>query len=219
MGNGGLVVFDIDGTLFMAERVSYMAYQLACGEYGTTPPDVATVRRFFGEKFEGVARILGLPWGEDWVRRFFARVEELERENVEKYGGLYDGVQELLMGLRAGGYKLALCSMGEKTYVESVMRHHLQGIPMDSVRHDEPGKDKAVLLREILEESSPDFSVMVGDRSFDAAAAQQCGIPFIACMYGYSPTELADQPVQVHTPGEILDAVEKLRENSRGEIS
>ena len=80
-------------------------------------------------------------------------------------------------------------------------------------RNESAGPDKRLVLKELLEEAGPVRAVMVGDRFYDREAAVYCGIPFIGCLYGYSPQEVEAEPLLVRSGGELYDAVMRVLEN------
>ena len=51
---------------------------------------------------------------------------------------------------------------------------------------------------------------MVGDRIFDMEAARGNSIPFIGCLYGYCPAEMAGSDRTVDCAAAIFDAVQDL---------
>ena len=53
---------------------------------------------------------------------------------------------------------------------------------------------------------------MVGDRHFDAEAAQNNNVPFIGCRYGLFPNEIAESHADavINSPSELLEAVNRL---------
>ena len=51
---------------------------------------------------------------------------------------------------------------------------------------------------------------MVGDTLYDKKAADDNGIPFIGCRYGYRPAEMEGLPYVADTPADIYPLVRSL---------
>ena len=66
------------------------------------------------------------------------------------------------------------------------------------------------LLDLLLQREEPEAAVMVGDRIFDMEAARGNSIPFIGCLYGYCPAEMAGSDRTVDCAAAIFDAVQDL---------
>lgn len=62
----------------------------------------------------------------------------------------------------------------------------------------------------LLQREEPEAAVMVGDRIFDMEAARGNSIPFIGCLYGYCPAEMAGSDRTVDCAAAIFDAVQDL---------
>lgn len=202
-----LVIFDIDGTLYRADLVSFPAYRQLAGEIGFPVPSEALMRTFFGETFPVIAGKLGLPEDEAVRARFIRRIEELEYGFVGRYGALFDGIYPQLERLHREGYLLALCSMGLQSYVERLMECTGIGRFITAYKFDDGVHGKSEMCAQLLAELPHDRAIFVGDRRQDGIAARENGLPFVGCTYGFAPEEVADAPVVAERPEVLYDRI------------
>ena len=202
-----LVIFDVDGTLYRAELISFPAYRQLAGEFGFAEPSEALMRTFFGETFQVIAGKLGLPADPELRAAFVRRIEQVEYDLIEPCGALFDGVYEQLLRLYNEGYTLALCSMGLLSYVERVMECTGIGRLISAYRVDDGAHTKSEMCAGLLSELPHRQAVFVGDRRHDRSAAADNGIGFVGCTYGFVPAEVADAPVTAAEPGERYERI------------
>ena len=69
---------------------------------------------------------------------------------------------------------------------------------------------KGESLKHLLEKTAPQSAVMIGDTRYDFEAAAFNGIPFIGCLYGFRPHEIAGLPHLVERPADLTEAVLRL---------
>lgn len=211
----GLVVFDIDGTLFRGDIVSIEAFKQVLAEFSLPAMSEAEICGFLGDDPETTWRKLGISG--ELALRFSARLDEAEGARVA-LSRLYDGAAAMMDGLKADGFTLALCSSGTQMYVSGVADCHGLARRCGHIRWARPGVSKGQLLAEIIEEAGrPGFCVMVGDRAYDMQAASDCGVPFIAAEYGFAPGEVADAQLRARSPAEIAGVVRRLYGERGGE--
>lgn len=188
-----LICFDNDGTLFRSEEVANPAIQ-------------RTFRRFVEER--GIdaevptdARILELTGqpGPVFYREILPRpVQHLAEEfrslcideevvEVLERGRFFEGIPELLGGLKARGKKLALVTNGGARYIGAVAERLRYAEILDAIYHF--GKDGLATKAEMIDRARRELGareiVMVGDRSSDVEGARGAGVPCILCRYGF----------------------------------
>lgn len=204
-----LVIFDVDGTLYRAELVSFPAYRKLAGEFGFAEPSEALMRTFFGENFQVIAEKLGLSDDPEVSAAFLRRIEQVEYDLVKPCGALFDGVYAQLERLYREGYTLALCSMGLQSYVERMMECTGIGRFISAYRVDDGVHTKSEMCAELLAELPHRRAVFVGDRRHDRQAAADNGLGFVGCLYGFVPGEVEDAPVLAAEPGELCEKIEQ----------
>lgn len=204
------VIFDLDGTLNRTELVSVAAHQQAQREFGLPERDDATIVSSFGGRAAETFALLAPGLDAAGLAAYTARVIEIERERLPVYGRAYDGVPAMLAALRAAGRHTAVCSNAVVRYIESVLAAlHLHGL-IDEIQPLERGLDKAGTLRLLMRRVHPARAVMVGDRFYDRDAARANGLPFIACLYGFAPDELAACEHRARQPLDIVRLTEEI---------
>lgn len=183
------LLFDLDGTLTDSAEGIINSVKYTAGKLGLAEPDRDTLRKFIGPPLaESFSKLLGLPQDEikhaiSVYREYFSAVGIYENR-------LYPWTAELLVMLRAAGFKMAVATSKPEVYAGNIItRFQLEkyfdcicGIPLDN-----PKSTKADVIRRALEILKCDkgSTVMVGDRSYDVAGAAACGIPCIGVLYGY----------------------------------
>jgi phosphoglycolate phosphatase len=212
MKRSGLVIFDIDGTLFRTETVTVPAVERTFLDLGLAPPPEEEIFSFFGRPVEEFHEWLRSLAPDAFRGEVVAAVDRTELELVSETGELYRGVREVLTTLRASVAEFAICSNGRSDYVERVIRAQDLGRYFNRVRHRRSDADtKPSMVAELLAELTARPAIVVGDRHDDIEAAHENGILAIAARYGYgSPEELAGADAAAETPSELPGLVAAL---------
>lgn len=183
-------VFDLDGTLVDSRPAIEKAAQAAvaevlpafCGRPVTTvigPP----IRRMF-------RLALGAP-DEATLDRLVATFRQVYDSGVCRETTTYPGVVQLLAAIGARGASSFVLTNKPYNPTQQILVHlgcaqHLREIVTpDCPAH--PFKAKAEALAALLQRHTlaPEATIMVGDSIDDASAAETCGVPFAAAVYGY----------------------------------
>lgn len=183
-----LVIFDLDGTL------------------ADTSPGVINCVRYTQKKMRlpeitkaQLYSHVGPPMEESYNRNFgltgdkLRQAVEYHKEYAVKQGyrelTVYDGIYELLSGLRVKGIKTAVATLKAQTTAEKIFKEYSLGGLFDVVIGTDSAnlKTKAQLLDDCLAAIGIDKldAVLIGDSSYDAVGAEQAGIDFIAVTYGF----------------------------------
>jgi len=211
MPKRGLLIFDLDGTLFQVDRVSIPAVQRAMKEGGFTPPAREEIQQFFGRPD---------PEFHAWLRErhdgipeaVIAAIPAWELRLIPETGALYPGVLEALAELRAIAAHMAICSNGYGSYVEAVVGSQGLAPFFDAVRWREEGDGgKVEMVAELLARFPSRPAVVIGDRRDDITAAHANGALAVACRYGFGkPEELAAADAAVSGPSEWRRVIEQV---------
>ena len=206
-----LVIFDLDGTLNCTDLYAVPAHRMAfeeLGMFGITDEEI--ISNFGASDTEYLKKMVPYLTAEE-AQSHLARVSELEAYFIKEYHGEYDGVTQMLSGLKEKGYRIAVCSNSSNEYIQMVLDILNLSRFVDDIQELTEGKDKAYSLSQLLGRVHPDAAVMVGDRFYDMDAAIENGIPFIGCAYGYGKEEeMAAAHVMVNHAADIVKAVEGL---------
>lgn len=205
------VIFDVDGTLNQTRLYAVPAYRRALRAFDRDvfkddeivsrigAPFKDDVKFFFGEKAAHVEADFT-----NMIRAFWF-------EEMEKCGRTFPGTKEMLDELKKKGYALAICSNASDDELATVLSYleifhefeRIQGLTKANCKKDS--------LKTLLKEIAPAKAVMVGDRFYDYEAAQENGIPFVACCYGYAPEgELRECPHRISNIRELPELVDAL---------
>ena len=213
--SGGVLLFDLDGTLTdnylgIARSITYALERL-----GVEPPDEATLRLCVGPPLRAsFAALLATDDG-DAIEQAIALYRERFADVGWRENVVYDGVHDALASLAAEDRAMYLCTSKPEVYARRIVTlfgfaGHLRGV----YGADLAGTldDKALLLAHLAARENLDTrsAVMIGDRHHDVRAARLNGARAIGVLWGYgSAEELAHADAIVRTPAELKPALER----------
>lgn len=218
-------IIDLDGTMVdtLGDFVVVLHHTLA--DLGCHPVEIARVDRAFVELTVGkgtedlLRRTLAHAWGlPDDDADAVAAVPEAWQHYQGHYTRLnglhsdvYPGVPEGLAQLRALGLPLACLTNKPTAFAEQLLerkglRAHFQHVfGGDAFARKKPDPLPLLKTCEALG-TSPAHTVMVGDSSNDAQAANAAGCPIILVTYGYNHGHpITEVPALAHV--DRLDAI------------
>ena len=192
-----LVCFDNDGTLFASHEVANPAIQRCfvsfCRERGVdlAPPTDEEICRLTGKPGpEFYHQVLPASLQGESARFRELCLEEEVREVFER-GRLFDGIEPMLLALRAAGRRVVLVTNAGERYLGAVCRRVGYDRLLDGVYHF--GKSghttKGAMIGSAMRDHGRRDAVMVGDRDSDLRGARDAGVPFLGCLYGYGTRE------------------------------
>ncbi|WP_229074510.1 HAD-IA family hydrolase [Actinoplanes sp. DH11] len=178
-----LVVFDMDGVIVDSTEVMRQAFSTAYAEVvGPGEPPFTEYNRHLGRYFPDIMRLMDLP---------LAMEEPFVRESyrLAHLVPMYDGVEELLHTLRAGGIRLAVATGKSGVRARSLLGQlgilDLFDLVVggDEVARAKPAPD---MVRRALDELGirPQQAIMVGDAVTDLASAHAAGVRAVAAVWG-----------------------------------
>ena len=184
------ILFDLDGTVTDPELRITLSVAYALKHFGIEVEDVSSLRKFIG------------PPLHDSFIDFYGFSKENAMEAVDKYRerfavtGIfenepYDGIHQLLAGLKDVGYTLAIASSKPEVFTRRIIEHfelapyftEVCGSELDGSR-----TDKAEVITYVLEKlGNPTVEnvVMVGDRKHDILGAKKNNLTSIGVLYGF----------------------------------
>lgn len=216
------MLFDLDGTLTDPGLGITNSVMVALRQMGAAVPERSALYPFIG------------PPLQDSFRRFFGFTEEQCQEAIRYYreyfkrqgifeNEVYEGIRELLAGLKKEGKTLAVATSKPEVFAIEILKYFdlfqyfdlVAGATLDGSR-----SEKADVIRYALEQLGlPDKStvLMVGDREHDILGAKENGLASIGVLYGYGSREelrKAGAAWIVETPEEILSVLSAGRDFS-----
>jgi phosphoglycolate phosphatase len=204
------IIFDFDGTLFDTRTVDVAAFNRALNDMGYSVLSEDEVLAVVGKPLSAIsADFFGN--NEQQVYQFIERTLRCELEEIPLNAQMYPCAIELLHKLKLSGHTLAICSNGNKEYLESILSKFNLSDLFTIVWYAHEGISKIRALEIILEELPQDKTVYVGDRAEDLEAAQSHSLPFIGAVYGYGGNELEGVKLMADDVSEILHLIDQLK--------
>ena len=217
------ILFDLDGTITDSSEGITKSVQHALKKLGIEENDQAMLRRFIGppldesfEKFYGFDKEKALK-AVDYYRERYSNKGIYE--NV-----LFDGIADMLEGLKSDGYIIALATCKPEIYVPRIFeyfnvdkyfdvavgseleggerRHKNQVIDEVFVRLAAAGLADTGSLSETKSQS-----IMIGDRKDDILGAKASGIDSMGVRYGFAE----EQELEMAGADYIVETVEDIR--------
>ncbi len=182
----GLVIFDLDGTLFCADDATVPAVLQVFGQYGIQPPTEQQILDQIGPPEDELREWLRSFCPPDIAPSVVDGVFIRERELLLQTGRLYAGAQPAVASLRAMVGQMAMCTYASPGYAGDVLSGYGLASFFDVVRcRQSLVDDKRHMIRELLDWLPARPAVMIGDRAVDVEAAHANGLAAIGVLYGY----------------------------------
>lgn len=212
MGRYQYYLFDLDGTLTDSGEGIMNSIRHALDKFGITEYDEAVLRKFIGPPLaECFQKYFGLSpeearTGIDYYREYYTAGGMFEN-------AVYDGVKELLEGLKAQGKTLLVATSKPELFAKQILEHFelaqyfdcIAGASMDETRVH---KDEVIAY---ALQQYPDIerkqAVMIGDRLHDIMGGKANGMDTVGVLYGFGSRkelEEAGADLIVARPEEIL---------------
>jgi len=196
-----LAVFDCDGTLVDSQSSIIHAMHAACDHHGLARPTENEVRRVVGLPLEvAIARVLG-GVSESLAHEIGATYKSAFSDLREKGGvsdPLFPGVDDVLDRLDAHDWLMGIATGKSMKGLTSTLEQH--GLMDRFVTHQTAdnahGKPHPDMMLKALDATGvqAEFSVMIGDTTFDVEMAKNAGVKVIGVTWGY------------HEADELMDA-------------
>ena len=207
-----LAVFDCDGTLVDGQAEVCTAMEAAFGELGLVAPPRHDVRRIVGLSLPAAMAKL-VPRANAAVRSAlvagYRRQFRAAREAGRLVEPLFDGIRELLDGLRADGWLLGVATGKSARGLAHCLEVHglSQHFVTLQTADNHPSKPDPAMLESALSEAAIDRgqAVMIGDTVYDIHMARAAAVTAIGVAWGY---HAADELVEAGAIGVARDCGE-----------
>ena len=187
------VFFDLDGTVADSGEGVTNSVIYALSKFGMTetventkrfigPPLAHSFRNFYG--FDDEKTDLAIKYYREYYK---------EKGIYECY--LYDGMRELLSGLKRRNYKVVLCTSKPENYAKTVLEYLGVDKYFDVVcgatidEKTRTTKEEVMSYAMMMAHTSPSTTVMIGDRLYDVCSANYFGLDSIGVTFGYGSRE------------------------------
>ena len=185
------ILFDLDGTLLytledLTDSINYMLEK-----YGFPTHSIDNVRRFVGNGLRMLV-VRALPMGEN-----YERFDEFLAEFIQYYNSHnliktkpYDGIMETTAKLKEMGIKMAIVTNKGQTASESLLedffKPNINIVVGDDGKHArKPDPEPISIALEKLAITDKSRVLYVGDSEVDAATAENSGLDYVLCTYGF----------------------------------
>lgn len=224
------VIFDLDGTLLDTLDDLTAAVNHALGAFGLGALDRVRIRRYVGN---GVPKLIervlyyvttgnepDLDNGNLSDRALFnaclAVFTEYYNEHNADLTRPYDGIAEMLCGVKASGLKTAIVTNKYDGAAQALKNRFFADADIvvgarDGIR-PKPAPDGVYYALEALGVDKSQ-AVYVGDGETDIATAKNCGMLVIAVAWGFRDRKVLEGLAPdfiIDTPSELIDVLEKL---------
>ena len=217
------ILFDLDGTITDSSEGITKSVQHALKKLGIEENDQAMLRRFIGppldesfEKFYGFDKEKALK-AVDYYRERYS--DKGIYENV-----LFDGIADMLEGLKSDGYIVALATCKPEINVPRILEYFNVDKYFDVAVGSELEGGERRLKNQVIDEvfvrlaaagladtgnlsETKSQSIMIGDRKDDILGAKASGIDSIGVRYGFAE----EQELEIAGADYIVETVEDIR--------
>lgn len=211
MNEFNYILFDLDGTLTDPKEGITKSVAYALKSFGIEVEDLNTLCKFIGPPLkESFMKYYGMN-SEDGDKAV-----ETYREYFKPYGvyenEVYEGIPELLAGLKLSGKKVVLATSKPTVFARTILEHFdltqyfdvVVGSELDGTRVAKAEViEYALQLAGVTDKAQV---VMIGDREHDVIGAKKNGVASIGVTYGYGSREeheACEADVIVESVGEL----------------
>lgn len=186
-----LVLFDLDGTLTDSAPGIVTSFRHALTEIGAAIPDGDLAGRIVGPPMARTLHSMGLGAQADDAMTAY-------RAHYITHGwsmnSVFDGIEPLLIDLKAGGVRLAVATSKMETTARRILEHFgLDGYfeVIAGASSDGSRAEKADVVAHALRQLQPlpERVLMVGDRRHDVEGAAMHGIDTVVVGWGYGQAD------------------------------
>lgn len=221
------ILFDLDGTITDSSEGITKSVQHALKKLGIEENDQAMLRRFIGppldesfEKFYGLDKETALK-AVDYYRERYSDTGIYE--NV-----LFDGITDMLAGLKEDGFIVALATCKPEMYVPRILKYFdidkYFDIAVGSELEGGERRHKNQVIDEVFNrlmaagltgtdslEIIKSQSIMIGDRKDDILGAKTSGIDSMGVRYGFAEEQELEFAGADYIVEGVADIAEKLK--------
>ena len=207
------IIFDLDGTLLNTIDDLGYACNYALEQLGFPVYPIENYKAMVGNGINNLIRRALPPFKQTEdnilrVRKHF--VPYYDAHNCD-YTHPYIGMVELLNTLKAQGNRLAVASNKYQSAAEKIVNHFfpsLFSVILGERQGIERKPDPQIVFD--IRAKLPGKAVYIGDSLVDRDTAQNAGLPFIACSWGFVPKQKLIEAGILHIANQPLDIIPML---------
>lgn len=185
--NVEMIIFDLDGTLWETEKITYKTANAVAKKYNLGKEiTLDTIRKTMGCTFTEAAYNYIPELEKEERERIFSEILSINCKILEEFGGnVYDRLEETLKTLK-NEYKLAIVSNCGAGYIESFLNSSkLTNYFVDYMAAAKYKVSKADAIRKVMTRNAINDAIYVGDTIKDYEASKGANIEFVQAKYGF----------------------------------
>jgi pyrophosphatase PpaX len=220
-----MILFDLDGTLVDSTDLILQSFvhtfdTHAPGRVPSREALIATFGRSLPATLREMAREEGAADPDGWASQMLDTYRAFQREHHDRLIQPFDGVEDMLRALRAGGHRLGVVtSKMERSARRGLRLFGLEHYFEVGVFHDDTGTHKPdpapLLLAAARGGVAPSAVTYVGDSTHDIIAGRAAGMRTVAVLWGPFDRAVLEAEHPDHLiahPSELREVLEKARD-------
>ncbi len=189
------VIFDLDGTLLNTLGDLCDSVNFVLDSYGYPKRSIEEVNSFIGN---GVGELIRRALPDDAQDKFdeaLARFKEYYGEHSDIKTHVYDGLSEMLIKLRADGYKIGVVTNKVDFAAKSLCNKYFGSLIDIAIgdRASFPRKPAPDSVFEVMSYLGCDSAIFVGDSDVDVATAKNSSLPCVCVTWGFRDREFLEK--------------------------
>lgn len=180
------IIFDLDGTLLDTSEGIFNSVRYVEKELMLNPAEDDKLRFFLGPPpKEMYKKIYGLSETQAIVATKKHREYGNKKAIYESH--VYDGIGDVLSGLKANGYKMAVATLKKQEIAEKILEYYKIKDFFEIIvgMDEEETYTKSQIIFEVVNRLKSHKAVMIGDSEYDSNGAKKAGVDFIGVLYGF----------------------------------
>ncbi|MGN0413363.1 MAG: HAD family hydrolase [Lachnospiraceae bacterium] len=218
------LIFDLDGTLLYTLEDIHDAVNHVLGKNGYSLNTLEDTRHYVGNGLKQLMkRSLPEDAGQEVLDRLAEELCDYYADHCQIKTRPYDGILECLEKLKSQGYKMAIVSNKIDEAVKELNALYFGKYISVAIGEREGIQRKPApdTVYQALKElgASPEKALYIGDSEVDFATSQNAGLDCMSVSWGFRERSLLEDlkpAFLIDEPGEILETLEKLKNENGG---
>jgi phosphoglycolate phosphatase len=204
------LIFDFDGTIADSKKAFVLSWNKLAKDYNFKEMKLDELDEM--KKLSMKERSSYLNFKMNLIPIVIPKFYKLYKESIHDVE-LFEGIQDLILGLQKRGYELGIISSNSKENILTFLsKNKLKNIADKNILCSNRIFSKDKQIKKFLKNHNltPSEIIYVGDEKRDIIACKKVGVKIIWVDWGYDSIEVVEDSnpdFQVYSPEEILDIV------------